>query len=226
MQRRAVLGRKILGIDNVFYAHRDAVQRPCRVALSALFISPPGLIESVLGVQMRSGFDPGVDFLDPVEAGLDQFFGTDRAFAQSPNGLGCGKGEKGHVAGDAGDDRNRGVEATLSIDRFLRRQMSRKSQITSDQPGGRMMTSIGVAKPPRVDPGASMISTVMGTKEVGIPGKNAPWRSFPFARPGHWTFAGCRAGRRTLLYCMKRRTCRELYQHSLFMPTRMRGAVG
>ncbi len=64
MQHGAVLGRHVVGVENIFHAHRHAVQRPERAALARASSSASRLGPHVLGIEKGPGLDIGVDFRD------------------------------------------------------------------------------------------------------------------------------------------------------------------
>ena len=73
------------------------MQRPHRTTRLTLGIEHPGLVEGVVGFQVRPGLNFTIGLLDPVKTGLDQFFGSDLAVAYLTNSLDSGEFKQCHA---------------------------------------------------------------------------------------------------------------------------------
>ncbi len=68
VERGAVLGRVVLGVDDVLDADRDAVERPQRAAGPAVRVERIGLRAGMGGVDRGEGVDLALARLDPGKA--------------------------------------------------------------------------------------------------------------------------------------------------------------
>jgi hypothetical protein len=73
MQRRAVLGRHVGGVDDVLDADGNPAERPGRFARAAQVVRGPRLRERKVFVEERPRLYFGLDGANALEARLDQF---------------------------------------------------------------------------------------------------------------------------------------------------------
>jgi hypothetical protein len=81
VQDRAVLGRHVLRVEDIFYPHRDTVERTERLAFPSRQVRLTRLGKGQVWVQVRPGADPFLKRRDATEAGAHQLFGGDTAGA-------------------------------------------------------------------------------------------------------------------------------------------------
>jgi hypothetical protein len=74
---RAVLGGHVGGVEDVLDPHRHTMKRAEEGLAGQQPIAVPCLGERVLGIEEGPGFHARLDAVDPVQAGADQFRGTD-----------------------------------------------------------------------------------------------------------------------------------------------------
>ncbi len=91
VQRRAVLGRHVRGVDDVLEAHRHPVERSGGRARAARLVGRARLRERVLRIQIGPGLELGFRRLHPGQAGLDQGGGVQRPFTDQAGGGGGGQ---------------------------------------------------------------------------------------------------------------------------------------
>jgi hypothetical protein len=127
VDRRAVFGRHVLGIDDVLDADGNAMQRPDAQTLPAPLIGPARLLESEVAVEVGPRLHDLLTFRDPLKAGRDQHLRRDFTRHDAPRGFGRGQlRQVGH--GDvhqvdsvaAGPDRMQPSDARSVICRRLR----------------------------------------------------------------------------------------------------------
>ena len=93
VDRRAVAGRHIDGVDQILDRDRNAVQRPA----GRRCIAVPGRGKRRLAVEMMPGADHRLARRDPLEAGDDERRGAEPAGGDLPRGITGGEGERiGH----------------------------------------------------------------------------------------------------------------------------------
>src|SRR5262249_22092757 len=94
VQRRAVLGRHVRGVDDVLDADRHAVQRSDRLSRQSMLVGGARLRQRVVGIEKRPRLDTGVGFTDARQTRSDVLLGRDHAVADQPRGVGGGEGVK------------------------------------------------------------------------------------------------------------------------------------
>ena len=84
VDRRAVGGRHVGGVDDVLDADRQAVQRPARLLVVAL----PRRRDRLVGVDVRPRVQLALALADPLQALAHELLGAQLAFIEEPDGLG------------------------------------------------------------------------------------------------------------------------------------------
>jgi hypothetical protein len=87
MQHGAVFRRHVVGVDDVLYPDRHAVQRAVVAALPVPEIRLARLFQRALWVQIGPGFDVAVHRLNMGKAVRDQLLRAEQAFAYAARGI-------------------------------------------------------------------------------------------------------------------------------------------
>jgi hypothetical protein len=91
VQRAAVLGRHIAGIDDVLQPDRYAVERPDRLARAAQLVRGAGLLERTVLVEEGPGLHLRLERADALEAGFDELLRSQQALLETALRFGSGQ---------------------------------------------------------------------------------------------------------------------------------------
>ena len=79
VDRRAVLGRHVGGVDDVLHPDREAVQQPERPAGGAVAVERLRLLQDMVGIEIRPRANAGLALGDNLQARLGELHGLQRA---------------------------------------------------------------------------------------------------------------------------------------------------